>query len=407
MEAEKLNALLMDYIKQKNEMAKDLFVDFNILELTVSENSHTRVLMQLLKYENLTVEFLNKFIPDGNLNIQKPEIRIFADFIDGQIVEEDYCVIIENKVNNAVDQEKQIERYIKTALAKLQDKRKVFVIYLTRDGRKEAYEGSLTPTAKEFLDYKDDIDSGRFITMNYRYDVLPWLKDYVLPNCKAEDDIFISGVKQYIDYLEGMFGLREREKKMREITAEKIEEMFDISTKTTAEKFKVLNSKISDLEKFKNDIEAYIQNKTLGLDDLIKLSLEYFKEGNRDENNKFVYKRGGNFLYFAKEKWENKGIHFEWFPFENKNIVDKSWTLNLHVETKDDGTTKERLKEKIAQKGFEVTANKKASGSAIWMKECALNKAFVDMSEGEKKEFIKNAYKEIEPLGRIIDEFLK
>jgi hypothetical protein len=407
MQTEELNALLEDYFKRKKEVEKEvLCFKFNLLdELGINEDDHTRILMQLLKYEYVAAAFLNKFIASGNLNIQKPRVAFFKQYVDWKIFEQDYCVIIENKINNANDQDRQIERYIETALKTLKDKQKLFVIYLTADGRKGVESASLTAKAKENLDYKTPDDSGRFITINYKYDILPWLKDYVLPNCKFKDDILISGVKQYIDHLNGRFGLRERQKKIGELMSTKIEEVFGISAETAVDKLKVLKSKIAELEEFKNDINWYIQNKVLGIDEFIELSNEHLNKNNKDADIGFIWYRNSVILQFYKKHWKKSGryfVDFAWYPFTDEDIASGNWTLNIMVSNLN---LKECLKKKIEENKLGRLPNEKNPDS-IWSKECNLNKSFAQASDAEKRSFIESAYQEVEPLSKIIDEVL-
>ena len=58
------------------------------------------------------------------------------------------------------------------------------------------------------MNYKED-DNGRFIPLSYKYDILPWLEAIVLPNCTIKEDLLISALKQYIDYLKNILGIRE------------------------------------------------------------------------------------------------------------------------------------------------------------------------------------------------------
>ncbi|MDR2709223.1 MAG: PD-(D/E)XK nuclease family protein [Elusimicrobiota bacterium] len=407
MQYEQLNALVEDYFKRKTEVEKEvLCFEFNLFDgLRINEDHHTHVLMQLLKYEYVAAAFLNEFIADGNLNIQKPQVAFREQYMDGKIFEQDYCVIIENKINNADDQYRQIERYIETALKTLKDKQKLFVIYLTQDGNKEISSESLTDKAKEILDYKTADDSGRFITINYRDDILPWLKDYVLPNCKFKDDILISGIKQYIDHLNGRFGLRERQKKIGEIMSTKIEEVFGISAETAVDKLEVLKSKRDELEKFKNDINGYIRNEVLGIDEFKKLSEEYLNRNNKDGDINFVVKewsdpRWGHFLQFNKKSWTRHLVYFLW-SLNDEAIASGNWSWDLQMKSGE----RERLKKKIEQNGFSQSPSKYLYH--IRSKEYKLNKSFAQASDAEKRSFIESAYQEVEALSKIIDESLK
>lgn len=85
------------------------------------------------------------------------------------------CVVLtpllDNKINWATDQELQLARYFNTVKQHGIQKRNIFVIYLTLDGSKKVSSNSLPNSLR------DELNNGnRFIKMNYRDDILPWLK---------------------------------------------------------------------------------------------------------------------------------------------------------------------------------------------------------------------------------------
>lgn len=45
-------------------------------------------------------------------------------------------------------------------------------------------------------------EKGHFIELNYVFDILPWLKEKILPYCSYAQRQLIFAVEQYIDYLE-------------------------------------------------------------------------------------------------------------------------------------------------------------------------------------------------------------
>jgi hypothetical protein len=122
-----------------------------------------------------------------------------------------YAVIIENKINWAKDQNQQLERYVKAAKG-ICGQGNVYVIYLTADGRKKVDASSLTPEAKRLLGCTKK-SPGRYVEKNYREDVLRWLKDEVLVDCRYGEQSLMSMLKQYIDYLESRFSFTEAKRK--------------------------------------------------------------------------------------------------------------------------------------------------------------------------------------------------
>ena len=193
-----------------------------ITELHANENAHSRILRMFLQYDDGKKEYpiLRKFlqIPKvkkifGNKEFEFPVFSNEQERIDVLIEEPgSFAIIIENKINGAQDQDTQLERYIENVNRHhdISDDN-IYAIYLTDNGGKIVGECSLTEKAKKILNYNDESDMGRFVPMNYRYDILPWLEKEVLPNCIEKEELLISALKQYIDYLKNMFYIMEDE----------------------------------------------------------------------------------------------------------------------------------------------------------------------------------------------------
>lgn len=212
----------------------------NLVDILGSnENSHTSILAEILRFRQgasypFLTSFLEMCLPDSDFTIAAPRVETQRQYIDALIWEEKkYAIILENKINGAIDQKEQIARYVRAAkeLCGIQDRKRIFVVYLTADGRKKVESWSLTNEVKEFLGPVDEKGSARFIEINYRDDILPWLKESVIVNCKYGEHVLISMLQQYIDYLENRFAITEErarisvkmflDEEMRGITSER------------------------------------------------------------------------------------------------------------------------------------------------------------------------------------------
>lgn len=180
----------------------------NLVELLhANENAHTRILVKLLRYNHhdgnleFAKSFVRKFVRI-DCDCSDPEVWEQIDYIDALIGEHGrYAIVIENKINWAADQDKQIERYIVAAQERLGvSSEQLYVIYLTDNGIKTPAENSLTDKAREVLGTTAETD-GRLIKLNYRDDVITWLADEVLPFCRHGDVQTIHALEQYLDYL--------------------------------------------------------------------------------------------------------------------------------------------------------------------------------------------------------------
>ena len=128
MEEEKLSGIL-DFAHAVSDVVEQgklqLPYNFNIIdELHASENAHTRILLKLLSYNKGGVySYLKSFLsmmndhnPGAGFPMERlgsPYIRFNQEYIDGLIEEPSgaYAVIIENKINWAVDQGAQLKQY--------------------------------------------------------------------------------------------------------------------------------------------------------------------------------------------------------------------------------------------------------------------------------------------------------
>lgn len=148
----------------------------------------------------------------------------------------------------------------------------IFVVYLTSDGTKKASSYSLTDEAKRKLCFNDEFDKGRYIELNYRYDILPWIEHYVLPNVPLKEDLLISSLKLYIDYLKGMFDLRNDGEIIHEKTQQTIMNKY-LTINTIQDGFSVME----DLNNLQFEINAIIRSKASSiLDEHLQKPLSNF-----------------------------------------------------------------------------------------------------------------------------------
>jgi len=218
-------------------------------ELHAGENAHSRILRMLLQYScsgtfPVYKSFISLIKKRSNSNVIPNDIDCYhptfvneegrIDLLIKDSCPKDSClkkfaIIIENKICGATDQDKQIQRYIEKAEGDNVDTNRIFVIYLTKDGTKEASDYSLTVEAKKKLGITED-STGRFIRLDYMNHILPWLQNDVYPTIPIKEDILISSIRLYIDYLNGIFGKRDGEKQIFKNIILKMKEELNIKT---------------------------------------------------------------------------------------------------------------------------------------------------------------------------------
>ena len=250
MQDEKIVFILEEYLKAKAEHESKQCFNLNLIdELHANENAHTRILLKMLSYELggkkiILEKFINKIndhISDSEMQINfSGKSQIYGQYysLDGYIKSSDgWAIIIENKINGAADQQKQIDRYIETVKNEGITTDKIYVIYLTYDGTKKVWEGSFTKDGN-VLGYIDDNKTGRFVELNYRDDILPLLREVSLPD---EESILKSAIIQYTDYLEGRFGIRKSEKEYNKVMNDSLRKILKLYG-TDAEQYEQITS---------------------------------------------------------------------------------------------------------------------------------------------------------------------
>jgi len=233
-------------------------------ELHASENAHSRILEKLLQYQepnNKRFEILEYFIlfiiekykyknEFQKIKIQNPQITQEKKRIDLWIRDKDYSIVIENKVAWAGDQQKQLERYIDITKEQKFSEEQIYVLYLPPTYEKEPEEQSW---GKYF---EGDIHENRYLILSFRDDILPCIKNNILPNIKLEDKYLISAIEQYIDHLEGKFKLRTIDKKMNMELQKFIKEKLGLNGVEPEIAIEIVSEKLQEMEDATNQLKS-------------------------------------------------------------------------------------------------------------------------------------------------------
>ena len=344
---------LLNLAKEISEIInKSRVYNANIItELHANENAHSRILRMFLQYDDGKKKYpiLGKFldIPKvkqvfGNKEFKSPVFTNERERIDVLIEEpSSFAIIIENKINGAPDQDTQLERYIESVINGHDiSYYNIYAIYLTDNGEKSVGECSLTPNAKNYLGYNDECDMGRFIPLNYRYDILPWLEKEVLPNCIEKEELLISALKQYIDYLKCMFGIIENEEQkilimeklkkdlgIKGCDVEAIEQLENLKNRIDGISVEI-RKKLAE-EYIKIPFERYLQEKpsVYTLEDVVFSNTEFNISVYSPEWEKIYFRvqyTSGGICYGIYNKDTNNPFMVE-NCFEGFNLNNKNW----------------------------------------------------------------------------------
>ena len=391
---------------------------FNLIdELKANEDANTRILLNLLSY-NISGEyvFLKSFVsmmcshnhglifPQNN--IHKPNIKFNKEHIDGLIEEpsKEYAVIIENKINWAADQDQQLVRYFNKIKQHGVKECDIYVIYLTLDGTKKVSSNSLPDWLRKNLD-----NGKRFIEMSYKDDILPWLKQDILPEIKIKESLIESGVRQYIDYLEGRLCLRESEKPIKTIMNKTINEKL-LQGKSICEQWMTLNRSIENIQNLQIDLQNAYDNITNPvIEQWDNITKQYSNEW--QTNNEL--KKGGYYQIFLKNI--SQDIHFEWClvsKSEKDLFCKSSYRMVLHVEAPKNSCLLNmlrlerinELKVKAKECNYSLTFDENGGADAIFKEYTTPNNTpFADLDDFKKILFLKECYNEVKALKEIIE----
>ena len=238
------------------------------LSTNIHETAHSRILYKLLcAHGKEKHQFLKMFLEsvglDIELDINKVEIKVESEHIDVLIYDGVKYIIVENKVNHACDQDRQLVRYIDSLNSK-----DIYVLYLVRsDNDKDPSENSLPAEIRQELE-----ENGKYKKISYQTHIFNWLR-----KCKETDidnELLKSALVQYCIYIEELF-------KGMEIMNDKDIENFEkevldfsatmdsiVNPVALVEKTDELKQKMKTLNEVIESYENY----------LCERYLEYFKE---------------------------------------------------------------------------------------------------------------------------------
>ncbi len=256
---------------EKEKYLLELPYHINVIdELHINENAHSRILAKLLQYRNkagryVILDSLVEFIKGKSISeefnkiaIEKPIITQETRRIDLWI--RDYktkcALIFENKIYGAIDQESQLFRYIEESRDCKFNDNEIFVFYLPKF--KNEMPSDQTWNSIE----TKQIFQNRFMVLSFRDDILEWLKTQVNPNIRLEDKYLSSALTQYIDYLEGMFSIREINKSINMKLQDIIKEKLSLNNCSDDEALDRIQETINDFQEVVNQLVS-MQNEIL------------------------------------------------------------------------------------------------------------------------------------------------
>jgi hypothetical protein len=399
--------LIDDCLKINHQYIEKLPYHLNIIEeLHSNENAHSRILAKLLQYKNqhgfvIYDSFLN-FIVSRNqdkdfnkIKIHNPLITQEEERIDIWIRDNNYAIIIENKIFGAGDQNEQIKRYIDVTKGYHYDEKAIFVLYMpsfTRESSKQTWGN-----------YKDSFND-RFAVVSFNEDVLEWLRNYVLPNVTIKEVYLRSAIEQYIDYLEGYSSRREQAQK-KELLLLILNKIGIGQSATADEQYHRIMSLHRALEKVRSRCDEKLRLlKDIVINEFDRITKNYYQP----KGMICEFKENYCCYQIKKHEWETKIMHFEWINFNQDSLFDsQKLTFVIHVEG--DQEFQKTLTNIISHKLNEDNSSTN-SYPTCYQKTYYIpdgKGSFAELSTDEKKSFLEGVYNNFMLFVDVIDKALK
>ena len=425
-ENELIGSFVDFYNKKAEETKFQMGFNFNVLAEqcgNIVENSHTNMLMRLLEYRNkYGYVFLEDFISMAGFDIKLKEGDIYFKResptesesgknngrIDGFIYQKDnFAIIIENKINHAGNQHRQIEKYIKYIQGKnIANGEQIFVVFLTRDGVENPDKDSIRKMKDMGIcDEGDDeqIAGPRYFPCSYSQHILNWLKDNIYPMVPQKDIVLNAGIIQYIDYLEGLLGCSPNLLRFNNEFKKWFEENITLPDDPIAKNaslYKLYDSlseqdnddtsKSEAINVMKNLIEA--KNDEL-MDTFLSVTKDFFTSGLKPLMEEYHMNHHFTYYYITirDRKWP-RGIDFGWYPLGLKKLSNSN---ELIFSFKAYGkTVPDSVEQRLTDIGFEYCDKSKSYRKIInAQKEGTGDRTFFGMNEEQQKTFLENVYR--------------
>lgn len=436
--------LLKDFYKYFKERQEGIPYNYNVLDEQcghIVENSHTNMLMKLLEYKNqYGYVFLESFLTYIGMDIEtKSGIVRFKreqyykrnnknSRIDGLIYQQNqFALIIENKVNGASNQPEQLKKYIEDTkndiiiFPEIDEKSridKIWVIFLTKDGDEEPDKRSQAYMQELGICTSIDevIEGPRYAAISYREHILPWLKEEVQPCVMQKEQVLNTGLLQYIDFLEGMLGIRKSDTNMMEQNKQWLIKQLD-PNKSFVQTNKELRTIRLDLRKQQKSLVKEIPEEQVYLQKCSDILANLIEEVNEEPLEKFfeltrsyltssehnlmkecIISHIFNYYYIIirDSSWP-RSLHFEWYPLGvNKLYKKKNYSFCFHVEgskeMRETFDQDNQLEELFRQQGF-IKEDKHRNIS--FRKEVPAPKPILSMNSSELESYIKDVYSSV------------
>lgn len=276
--------LLKKYTRTKSDFEERNTIEINPFDFfKLRETDHSKILATLLNIKRGKFYILESFLrfigksqeSFSNLTTVSPKVLTEFWYVDVSILDRDYCLLIENKVKNANDQESQLARYIEGKLNTSGYKEEqIYIIYLSADNSKcpsnQAWERNGKNYQQSF--------ANRYIHLTIKDHICPWLKK-LLNEIPTEEYQLRNFISQYNNFWEKQFSLSKYELKMNTELKSLLTQSLGLNNTNKEEALEIVKRTLTDLEQMKTSlIELHSDIYSDSLDNQFKKNRENLTE---------------------------------------------------------------------------------------------------------------------------------
>lgn len=269
------------YEKEENKLPFHL----NLLDVierkrrgAIVETVHSTYLRELLGYKvdgrfPLLESFLKVMGIDKKVKFPEvPNKELYN--IDVSIFDSDYAIIVENKINGAVDRDRQIYKYINIVKTKgykgyRYKEEQIYVIYLAANVNCNPSDignnASLPVRLRERFSLQ-----GRYINTTFGEKVIEWLDDVYSLN--INDRYMASAIFQYRDYLKNRYFVNEMrigmDKNLKNFVYKELN-ILDFDNDERISAISKLQNSISDIDRLKEYLTDFLEKEKESQIDII------------------------------------------------------------------------------------------------------------------------------------------
>lgn len=257
-------SLAVGDIREEEQSRMPLHI--NVIKISavgrLKETAHSAILQHMLQHQTILDSFIELVVGLKDVKVDSCKVRpAEKDRIDVSIYENVFCLIIENKVNDAEERTGQVYRYVELALEAGYRPEQIKVLYLNSNNYDKPTDRSLTKNG-EGIKRIHPLVENNLVVKDYAHDIYEWLK--CLQALLSDKEAYIkSALHQYIDYLEEYFYLSDKFNNMKERIKSKITESllsgfadendFDFSQRISA-----LEDASENLQHLKDGVDALL-----------------------------------------------------------------------------------------------------------------------------------------------------